>query len=157
VSSLYHKKDLKLIEELQKSNEEGRPLLIKGSAFEYNMICFFLNVFRTYQQKKSQIKKNDGLEKLSSSPELQKLLPADYIEFRKQWDKSNPKPEEEKRVRGYKPGKDIEKTKIKELKKKIKFPKQERTKQRKFIQGVKKKIKRLHKKVVRRKNEKEKK
>ena len=117
----------------------------------------FFYVFRTYQQKKSQIKKNDGLEKLSSSPELQKLLPADYIEFRKQWDKSNPKPEEEKRVRGYKPGKDIEKTKIKELKKKIKFPKQERTKQRKFIQGVKKKIKRLHKKVVRRKNEKEKK
>jgi len=38
VSSLYHKKDMKLIGELQKSNNEGRPLLIKGSAFEYILL-----------------------------------------------------------------------------------------------------------------------
>ena len=35
VSSLYHNKDYKLIQELQESNNEGRPLNIKGSAYEY--------------------------------------------------------------------------------------------------------------------------
>ena len=34
VSSFYNNRNSKLIDELKKSNEQGRPLNIKGSAFE---------------------------------------------------------------------------------------------------------------------------
>jgi len=139
VSSLYHNKDFKLIQELQDSNNEGRPLNIKGSAYE---------TFQKKEEKKQPPRQDDGLARIAKSPELQKLVPADYIQFRKQWDDSQvAKQEHQGRVRGFKPGKDIDKGRLRELKKKIKMPKNERNEQRKFIKSIQNRIKGLTRKI----------
>jgi len=79
---------------------------------------------------------------------LQKLIPADYIEFRKQWDESQQQRKEKiERVRGFKPGKDVDKSRLLELKKKIKMPKTDRMQQRKFIKSIQNRIKGLNRKI----------
>ncbi len=104
--------------------------------------------YRTYKQKGEEIKKNDGLQKLNSNPEIKNLLPKDYVQFREKWEKTNePVEGEKKKVRGWKRGKDLERGKIKELKKQMKMPKEVRNVSRKYIQSVKGKLKKLHRKV----------
>lgn len=79
---------------------------------------------------------------------MQKLIPADYIEFRKQWDESQQQRKERvDRIRGFKPGKDQDKSRLLELKKKIKMPKTERNEQRKFIKSIQNRIKGLNRKI----------
>ena len=92
--------------------------------------------------------KDDGLARIAKSPELQKLIPADYIEFRKQWDESqHQRKERVERIRGFKAGKDQDKSRLLELKKKIKMPKTERMQQRKFIKSIQNRIKGLNRKI----------
>ena len=88
------------------------------------------------------------MARIAKSPELQKLIPADYIQFRQQWDQSQAQRQEQQgRVRGFKPGRDVDKGRLKELKKKIKLPKTERIQQRKFIKSIQNRIKGLTRKI----------